>query len=492
VFKNQTILIVCSHKRINYFGCNKSSQLVEYIEENWMIFREIITMSRENNKLALFGGKPTVTSENENLFHWPVITKEHEDAVLDVLRSGSMSGLGITIEFEKKYARKLGRKYGLASPNGTASILEALYGLGIGVGDEVIAPSLTYWASVTQVYNLGATPIFADIDPETMCIDASDIEHRITPRTKAIVVVHFGGMPAEMDAIMDIAKRNKIRVLEDCSHAHGTLYKGKVVGTFSEVAVFSLMSGKSFAIGEGGILFTDDQRIHERAILFGHYRKHGQVELEDLKKNIGIPCGGAKNRLNQMCSAIGLIHLDLYSQQMAEIDKAMNYFCDQLADTPGMQPIRPKKGSGSTKGGWYFPLFKYIPEELGGLSLTRFAQAINAEGSVCDPGAFAPLHLHPAFTKMDIYGHGKPTRIAHYKGDDPNKLLNQSLPESEKINRFIFEIPWFKHFVKNEIDEHVHAYKKVAVNYKYLLADDDKGKDKDIGSFSSVFSKDDL
>lgn len=449
-------------------------------------------MSEENKKLAFLGGVPTVKSYNENLFHWPIITKKHETAVLEVLRSGSMSGLGITTEFENKYAKHLGRKYGLASPNGTASILEALYGLGVGVGDEVIAPSFTYWASITQVYSLGATPVFADVDPETMCIDPADIEHRITSRTKAIVVVHFGGMAAEMDAIMDLAKRNNIKILEDCSHAHGTLYKGKEVGTFGDVAAFSLMSVKSIAIGEGGILFTDDQRIHERAILYGHYRKHGQVKLIDLRKNIGVPCGGAKNRLNQLSSAIGLVHLDMYPRWMADIDKAMNYFCDQLESTPGMRPIRPAKGSGSTKGGWYLPLFKYIPEELGGLSLTRFAQAIQAEGSACDPGAYSPLHLHPVFTEMDIFRHGSPTRIANYKGDDPDELLHQSLPVSENINRRVFEVPWFKHFIKKEIDEHVRAYKKVASNYIDLLAGDDREKDKEIGSFSSAFAKDDL
>ncbi|MEN8202249.1 MAG: DegT/DnrJ/EryC1/StrS family aminotransferase [Bacteroidota bacterium] len=449
-------------------------------------------MSAQNNKLAFFGGEAAITEKNEALFHWPIITTKHEEAVLEVLRSGSMSGLGITIEFEEKYAKNLGRKYGLASPNGTASILTALYGLGVGVGDEVIVPSYTYWASVMQIYSLGATPVFADIEAETLGMDPSDIEHRITPRTKAIVVVHFSGMPAEMDAIMDIAERNNIKVMEDCSHAHGTRYKGKEVGTFGDVAAFSLMSVKSFAIGEGGILFTDDQLIHERAILFGHYRKHGKIKLEELKRYAGVPVGGLKNRMNQISSAIGLIHLDMYPGWMAEIDKAMNYFCDQLEATPGIRTIRPEKGSGSTKGGWYFPLFKYVPEELEGLSLTRFSEALQAEGTACNPGAYSPLHKHPAFTEMDIYGHGKPTRIAHYKGDDPDALLNQSLPVTEKMNQFVFEAPWFKHFRKEEIDLHVVAYRKVVAGYNELLAGDDKTKDKDIGSFSSAFGKDDL
>lgn len=444
------------------------------------------------SKLALFGGNKTVTMDNEELFHWPIITKKHEELVLDVLRAGKMSAMEITEEFEERYAKNIGRKYGLASPNGTASILEGLYGLGVGVGDEVIAPSMTYWASITQVYNLGATPVFCEIDPDTCCIDPNDIEHRITPNTKAIVVVHYGAMPADMDKIMAIAKKHNLKVLEDCSHAHGGFYKGKPIGSIGDVAAFSLMSGKSFAIGEGGILFTDDQRVLERAILFGHYRKHGQIELEDIKKDVGLPCGAFKNRLNQLSSAVGLINLDLYPGQMEEINKAMSYFCDELEGTPGIRAIRPEEGSGTTKAGWYSPIFKYVPEELEGLSLTRFTKAIKAEGSPALPGSNFPLHLHSAFRTMDIYGHGKPTRIANYKGDNPEALLNQKLPVSEGINKVTFEVPWFKHFFKDQIDQHIAAFKKVAANYKVLLADDNKELDNNIGSFSSTFGKDDL
>ncbi len=439
-------------------------------------------------KLALLGGNKTIIKENEELFEWPIISEEHERAVVRVMREENMSGLNITKEFEAKYAAWLGMKYGLTSPNGTTAIKEAMFALGVGVGDEVITPSVTFWASVLQVYNLGATPVFADIDPETLCIDPNDIEHRITENTKLIVVTHYGAMPADMDPIMTIARKHNIKVLEDCSHAHGALYKGQKVGTFGDAAGFSLMSVKSFAIGEGGIFVTNDKYVFERALLYGHYLRHEEIETEELKKYTGMPCGAHKNRLNQLTAAIGLVQLKKYPDQMAEIDKAMNYFCDQLENVPGIKAIRPEKNSGSTKGGWYYPLFKYKPDELGGLSLTRFAKAINAEGSYCSPGATAPMHLHPALTEMDIYGHGKPTRIANYKGNNPKELLHQSLPVSESINPFTFEVPWFKHFWKEEIDKHVEAYTKVSENYKALLPDDDKSKDKFIGAYSSAFS----
>lgn len=144
--------------------------------------------------------------------------------------------------------KMLDRRYALTSPNGTIAIKEAMFALGVGAGDEVIAPSVTYWASVLQAYNLGATPVFADINPDTLCIDPNDIERRITENTKLIVVTHYGAMPVDMDPIMLIAKKHNIKVLEDCSHAHGALYKGKEVGTFGDAAAFSLMSVKSIAI----------------------------------------------------------------------------------------------------------------------------------------------------------------------------------------------------------------------------------------------------
>jgi dTDP-4-amino-4,6-dideoxygalactose transaminase len=439
------------------------------------------------DKLALFGGERAVKSEQEDMFKWPVVTERHEQAVLEVLRAGRMSGFDITKEFEKKYSQLLGREYGLGYHNGTAAILGALYGMGIGVGDEVIVPSLTYWATVTPVYNLGATPVFADVDPDTICIDAEDIERRITPRTKAIIVVHYAGMPADMDSIIKVAEKHDLKILEDCSHAHGALYKGKEVGTFGDASAFSLMTGKSLAIGEGGILFTDEHAIYERAILFGHYIRHDEITLKELKPFAGLPSGGYKHRIHQLSSAFGLVQLELYPKQMAEIDKAMNYFCDLLDDSAGIKPMRPPNGTNTTKGGWYYPHFRYIAEELGGLSLSRFSEAVRGEGSICNPGCNKPLHLHPLFTTMDVYGHGRPTRIAYMDESAKIDKYIEKLPVSESINLYVFEVPWFKRYLPEIIEEHANAYKKVIKNYKSLLADD-TGKDTEIGGYSSFFS----
>ena len=182
--------------------------------------------------LALHGGTPAVCADNEDIFHWPIVTEEDEAAVLDVLRRGAMSGTDITLQFEKEFAAWQGMTYALAHNTGTAALHAAMFGCEIGVGDEIIAPSITYWASVLQVFSLGATVVFADIDPDTLCIDPNQIEQHISPRTKAIMVVHYMGHPADMDPIMEIARRHNLKVIEDVSHAQGGRYKGRMLGTF--------------------------------------------------------------------------------------------------------------------------------------------------------------------------------------------------------------------------------------------------------------------
>jgi len=416
----------------------------------------------------------------------PDILKEMEDAVLTVLREWKMSKFDLTKEFEKKYAAWHGLKYGLGYNNGTSAVLGAMQGIGIGSGDEIICPSITYWASCLQIYTLRATVVFADIEPDTLCIDPNDIESKITDKTKAIIVVHYAGMPAKMDAIMKIANKHNLRVIEDASHAQGALYKGKMVGTFGDVSAFSLMSAKSFSIGEAGILLTDNREIYERAILFGHYLRHDEIELESLKKGIGLPWGGSKNRMHQMSSAIGLVLLKYYPGMIQEIDKAMNYFWDLLEDCPGIRAHRPDKDSGSTKGGWYFPLGLYRSEELGGLSITRFCEALQAEGVPSLPGCNKALHLHPLFNTIDIYNEGKPTIISKAKRDV--RRLRGNLPVSEGIQEKTFTIPLFYKYEKSAIRKYADIFKEITKNYKKLLPGD-KGNLEELGGWSGSFRR---
>lgn len=435
----------------------------------------------KKSKLAIFGGPKSVTCDPGDMFTWPIVTKEDEQAVLDVLRRGAMSGLDVTQQFEKEFAAWQGSKYALASNTGTAALHSAMFGCKVGVGDEIICPSLTFWASCLQCFSLGATVVFADIVPDTLCMDPGDIEHRITPRTKAIMVVHYIGHPVDMEPVMRIARKHGIKVIEDVSHAQGGLYKGRKLGAIGDVAAMSLMTGKSLAIGEGGILVTDDCEIYERAVAFGHYERFdGRQKTKDLRPLAGLPLGGHKYRMHQMSSAVGRVQLRHYDERSKEIRKAMNHFWDLIEGVPGLRAHRTPPKSNSTMGGWYAPHGLYRPEELGGLSVTRFCEAVSAEGAACGGGVNRPLHLHPLFNTADVYGHGKPTRIANSRQD-----LRQppgSLPNSEAAPSRTYSIPWFKHYRPEVVKQYANAYRKAAENYRELLKGD-SGDPADLGGW---------
>ncbi len=430
------------------------------------------------SQLAIFGGPKAITKPAGNLFTWPIITKEDEDAVLEVLRRGGMSGTDVTMKFEEDFKKWMGVDYALGFSSGTASLEAAMYGAGLRAGDEMIVPSVTYWASASQVMNLGATPVFANVDPETFCIDPKDIEHRIGPRTKAIMVVHYLSHPADMDPIMEIANKYNLKVIEDVSHAQGGLYKGRMVGTIGHVAGMSLMSGKSLACGEAGMLVTNDRSIYEHALVLGHYERFiaDNIESPDLKPYAGIPMGGHKYRMHQLSSAVGRVQLKHYDERCAVIRKSMDYFWKLLEGVPGIRPFRVDESTGSNMAGYYIPHGLYNSKELGGLSLTRFVEAVMAEYpevpeySNVSAGANAALHTHNFFQTCDVYGHGKPTRIAFTDRDV--RELDNDLEISEKIGTLTFSVPWFKHYEPEKIEEYANAFRKVCENYKELLADD--------------------
>ncbi len=435
------------------------------------------------SELAIFGGPSAVTLDAGDTFHWPIVTAEDEAAVLDVLRRGAMSGSEITKQFEQEFAAWMGMDFALGYCNGTAALLGAMWACGVGAGDEIICPSMTYWASAAPALQLGAAVNFADIEPDTLCIDPDDIAHRIGPKTKAIVVVHYAGHPCDMDRILPIAKAHGVKVIEDVSHAQGTLYKGRKVGTFGDIAPMSLMAGKSFAIGEAGIMVTNDRLLYERGIAFGFYERTGvrtawnaadaQVTNEDLLVYAGAPLGGAKHRMNQTCAAMGRVQLKYYPERIAEIQRAMHYFWDLLEGVPGLQAHRPAKDSGSTMGGWYAARGIYKAKELGGLSSAKFCEAVSAEGFPTFPGSNRPLHLHPLFQTADIFHQGQPTMLAF--GQRDVRQGAGSLPAAEASQTNTFTIPWFKKYRPQLIAQYAAAFRKVAEHADELLAPEKAG-----------------
>lgn len=429
----------------------------------------------EKEPLSYFGGPASVNPDEtpKELFAWPYMSEEIEQAVLDVVRNNKMSGTDITQEFEKKFAAWQQRKYGIAYCNGTLSLQAAMFGVGLGAGDELICPTKTYWASCTSAASLGATVVFANVD-ETMCLDPDDLERCIGPRTKAVMVVHYCGYPADMDRICAICKKHNLKLIEDVSHAQGGRYKGKMLGTFGDAAAMSLMSLKSFSCGELGMLVTDDREVYERAMAYAHYERNNErfiTETDYLKPYYYIPLGGMKGRVNQVATAIGLIRLRDYDERIAEIRKSMNYFLDCLEGTPGFRPLRVDESTGSTMAGWYNPFGMYVPEEVGGLSVKKFMEALKAEtGFQSQSGANYPLHTHRFYQDLDLIHAGKPTRILF--ADRDVREMDKELKRSENINCIL--LPWFVKYMPEEIEKYANGFRKVFLHYRDLLSEEQK------------------
>lgn len=416
-------------------------------------------------KLAIHGGSKVVTRQSPGFGTWPIVTEEDERAVLDVLHARSMSGTDITFELEQEYAQWEGSEFALACNNGTSAIHCAMYGLGIGRGDEVITPTWTFWATHTQLLNLGATPVFCDLDPRTLCPDPADVERRITDKTAAIIVVHIGGCAANMDAFMDISARHGIPVLEDYSHSHASTWKGRKVGSIAQVGAASIMSGKPLATGEGGMMNTNDRDIYERAVMFGHGDHVKFVQNQEYKRLGGPPWGGYKYRMHQMTSAMARVQLRHFDEYRAPGVRNMERFFGQVCSVPGVGCNYALHDPDVTTGASYWQMLILDDEIVQRVPNSVLAQAIRAEGAPASAGGYFCHHLHPFWNECDVYGDGRPTRIAFSRdvrqgvGDCPN---------AERIVKHLIQVPRMIQPDDEYVDQLAAAYVKVFTNLDQL------------------------
>lgn len=230
----------------------------------------------------------------------PNVGEDEVNAVRDVLLSGNYVSGAKVEAFEKRFAEYIGVRHAVAVNSGTAALHIALESMGIGEGDEVIVPPLTFFATISSVLYLRAVPTFADIDLDDLCLSPQSVAAKITPHTKAIIPVHLFGAAAKMDDLILIAKKYKIPILEDCAQAHGTEYKGQKVGSIGKAGIFSFFATKHMTTGEGGAITTNDDEIAEKARLI---RNHG---MSGRDQHVVL---GFNNRMTEIEAAIGLIQL---------------------------------------------------------------------------------------------------------------------------------------------------------------------------------------
>jgi dTDP-4-amino-4,6-dideoxygalactose transaminase len=368
--------------------------------------------------LAILGGKPVRTTAFPRQV---TIGDEEKSAVAEVLDSGVLSDFlgtwspqfygGPRVQkLEREWEKYFGVRHAVTVNSATSGLYAAVGAAGVGPGDEVIVSPMTMTASASAALVYGAIPVFADIDPETLCISAATIEPCITPHTRAIIAVDILGHPAEMDEIMALARRHAIAVIEDAAQAPGATYKGRMAGTLADVGVFSLNYHKTIHTGEGGVIVTDDDALAERLQLI---RNHGEMVVrgkgvKDLTNMVGY-----NYRMTEIEAAIGSEQLKKLDSLLAPRIEAAEYLSLHLSKIPGITTpaVRP-----DVRHGYYLYGVRYDQKKVG-IPRDRFVDALNSEGIPMIKGYTEPLYYTPLYQQRIAFGrHGFPFSYEGYKG----------------------------------------------------------------------------
>ncbi|MGQ9553657.1 MAG: DegT/DnrJ/EryC1/StrS family aminotransferase [Anaerolineae bacterium] len=381
-------------------------------------------------KLAINGATPVAPDGLKT--KWPVFDDTDKRLLLEVLESGKWCSAGWyfaqpldskVASFEDQFAKWIGAKHCVAVTNGTAALTLALKAAGIEAGDEVIVPAVTFIASATAVVLANAVPVFVDIDPETYQISPEAVEAAITECTKAIMPVHYGGYPANMDRIMEIAGKHNLIVVEDCAEGHGSEWRGKRIGSIGHLGGFSFQLGKPLAAGEGGAVTTSNPELATNCYSYGDLgRIPGGGKYEHY-----IPAGN--NRMTEFQGALLLAGLARLDEQTEIRYRNGEYLAAELDKIGGIPAL--KRDPRVTKRGYYFYFLRYNSAEWGSVHRDRFVEAMIAEGIYCGTAHNQPLYKNPLFQNMAFGKTGCPVLCPHH--GRPVDYSKVSCPQSERV-----------------------------------------------------------
>ena len=454
------------------------------------------------NLPAVLGGDPVFEISEETPFpkldEWKQITEAEAQVAYEMTLRNELSSRSPTVqEFERIWRERHETQFAMSLTNGTAALHSAMFGLGVGPGDEVICPTYTWMASITPALMLNARPVFCEVDPKTLLIDADDVRQRITKRTKAIVAVHLWGNVCDMDALIALSKETGVPVIEDCSHAHGASYKGKPCGSIGNAGAWSLQGSKAVSAGEGGMLATNDITIFERACLLGQVNRGinsiGDPVLDSSNLNYAHlpPMGlGVKYRAHPL--AIGIASMQL--QKLDELNTNRRAYIEEirngLQDVPGVYAIERYEGA-EPAAFFGFPI-RYREEEMHGLSAPVFAHALRKEGVLANnnpyplmvgdgvpvfsaslptnSNPYPLLHTLPLFAKgLDIFTNVRGSLCPSDMGGDYDGYAAGDLPITEKVCSQLVFLPLLTKPIPKAADQILTAIRKIS-NYAELLA----------------------
>lgn len=408
-------------------------------------------------KLAINGGKKIVTVSRPHEI-WPPKGKPSELAELAKQRNkdiGIRGKTGPIKEFEDLFNDFLERKlkYQITFNSGTSALFAAYFAIGLEEGDEIIGPALTYHAALSPAFVFKANIVLVDVDPKTRCIDPNLIEKNITKKTKAITVVHQWGHPADMDKIMRIAKKHNLKVIEDCSHAHGSKYKNKLCGTFGDIAVFSLQTNKAMFAGEGGILVTNNEEFYSRATLLGHYRDRSKSEVKNEEyRKYWVTGFGLKLRMSPFNAIVAKYSLLNFPKVIKNRHKCLNYFNKRLKEVSYLEPIYISDNV--NMGAWYGFKPLYVKEKLNNISREKLISVLNAEGvEVSDPSG-PMLSTQPLYSEIS----SKMYPTLNKKANNPSLT-----PIAKRLQDDALSFPTFSNYKRDKkiIDQYIESLKKI-------------------------------
>lgn len=380
---------------------------------------------------------------------WPAFGEAEEKSLWEVLRSRSWGGYNENVrQFEEAFAALHQVRYAVSCANGTVALEVALRAVGIQCGDEVIVPPFTFVSTATSALLCHGVPVFADIDRTSLNLSPDAAKAAITSRTRAIVAVHFGGHPADMDALTDIAGRRGIALVEDAAHAHGATWRDIPVGNFGAAATFSFQAFKLMTSGEGGAVLTNSHELAEK--MWG-YCNHGRRKGSGWYEHFTL---GSNYRITGFQAALLCAQLEKLPEQIRIRAENVHYLRQQLRGFPGI--TLPEQDPRVGRHPHYLVTLRYDREQFEGIGRNLFIQALQAEGIPALPTYGYPLYKNPLFGKNAL----PPCRCGAWKA--PQEYETLFLPESERICR---EGIWLEHHLflgsRKDVDDILAAMEKV-------------------------------
>jgi len=333
---------------------------------------------------------------------WPRFDDEVLSRAVQVMSASAANQRNAAVRLEQDFAARMGSRYALVCANGTSSIHAALFGLGLEPGSEVLVPSLTQWASVLPLCWHGLVPIFCDVDPETLCLSIDDAASKISPSTRAVVVVHLFGQVADLDGLLSLAERHDLALIEDASQAIGATYRGRPVGTVGKVGCFSFQSTKNLPAGEGGVMITDDSDLYERALTLGHYRSITGIKGSHFSPLVRTGLG-FKSQIHPVAAELACEMLSGFDAFTARLQENVEIISARLAAASSLHLGRTVPGALRTY--WTRLHFHFDPARLSGYHRDDILHALLNAGVLVfeKPTPYGVgLHAEPVFRQVEL------------------------------------------------------------------------------------------